>query len=207
MDCVEGKKKTKETLLVLSERLTREEIIIKMPDKTAASVVKALNRLERKYGRRFQQVFKSITVDNGSEFSDCAGIETSLFGRGKRKRTTVYYRHPYSAYEKGTNENINKMIRRFLPKGTDFRKVSVEYVERVETWINNDPREILGFETSETLFGKYLAEAARKGFKKIFLHLLLTFANRTDELQAKNRKYVVFPFALCYTLHCSSEEL
>lgn len=60
------------------------------------------------------------------------------------------------------------MIRRFLPKGTDFRKVSVEYVERVETWINNDPREILGFETSETLFGKYLAEAARKGFKKFF---------------------------------------
>lgn len=160
MDCVEGKKKTKETLLVLSERLTRQEIIIKMPDKTAASVVKALNRLERKYGRRFPQIFKSITVDNGSEFADCAGIEKSIFGRGKRKRTTVYYCHPYSAYERGTNENINKMIRRFLPKGTDFRQVSVEYVARVETWINNYPREILGFETSGALFEKYLAEAA-----------------------------------------------
>lgn len=160
MDCVEGKKKTKETLLVLSERLTRQEIIIKMPDKTATSVVKALNRLERKYGRRFPQIFKSITVDNGSEFADCAGIEKSIFGRGKRKRTTVYYCHPYSAYERGTNENINKMIRRFLPKGTDFRQVSVEYVARVETWINNYPREILGFETSGALFEKYLAEAA-----------------------------------------------
>lgn len=160
MDCVEGKKKTKETLLVLSERLTRQEIIIKMPDKTATSVVKALNRLERKYGRRFPQIFKSITVDNGSEFADCAGIEKSIFGRGKRKRTTVYYCHPYSAYERGTNENINKMIRRFLPKGTDFRQVSVEYVARVETWINNYPREILGFETSEALFERYLAEAA-----------------------------------------------
>lgn len=160
MDCVEGKKKTKETLLVLSERLTRQEIIIKMPDKTAASVVKALNRLERKYGRRFPQIFKSITVDNGSEFADCAGIEKSIFGKGKRKRTTVYYCHPYSAYERGTNENINKMIRRFLPKGTDFRQVSVEYVARVETWINNYPREILGFETSGALFEKYLAEAA-----------------------------------------------
>ena len=160
MDCVEGKKKTKETLLVLSERLTRREIIIKMPDKTAASVVKALNRLERKYGRRFPQIFKSITVDNGSEFADCAGIEKSIFGRGKRKRTTVYYCHPYSAYERGTNENINKMIRRFLPKGTDFRQVSVEYVARIETWINNYPREILGFETSGALFEKYLAEAA-----------------------------------------------
>lgn len=160
MDCVEGKKKTKETLLVLSERLTRREIIVKMPDKTAASVVKALNRLERKYGRRFPQIFKSITVDNGSEFADCAGIEKSIFGRGKRKRTTIYYCHPYSAYERGTNENINKMIRRFLPKGTDFRQVSVEYVARVETWINNYPREILGFETSGALFEKYIAEAA-----------------------------------------------
>ena len=160
MDCVEGKKKTKETLLVLSERLTRQEIIIKMPDKTATSVVKALNRLERKYGRRFPQIFKSITVDNGSEFADCAGIEKSIFGRGKRKRTTVYYCHPYSAYERGTNENINKMIRRFLPKGTDFRQVSAEYVARVETWINNYPREILGFETSGSLFERYLAEAA-----------------------------------------------
>lgn len=160
MDCVEGKKKTKETLLVLSERLTRQEIIIKMPDKTAASVVKALNRLERKYGRRFRQIFKSITVDNGSEFSDCAGMEKSIFGRGKRKRTTIFYCHPYSAYERGTNENTNKMIRRFLPKGTDFRQVSVEYVARVEAWINNYPREILGFETSGALFEKYLAEAA-----------------------------------------------
>lgn len=103
---------------------------------------------------------ESITVDNGSEFADCAGIEKSIFGRGKRQRTTVYYCHPYSAYERGTNENINKMIRRFLPKGTDFRQVSVEYVERVEAWINNYPREILGFETSGALFEKYLAEAA-----------------------------------------------
>lgn len=160
MDCVEGKKKTKETLLVLSERLTRREIIIKMPDKTAASVVKALNRLERKYGRRFPQIFKSITVDNGSEFADCAGIEKSIFGRGKRKRTTVYYCHPYSAYERGTNENINKMIRRFLPKGTDFRKVTVAYIQRVEDWINSYPREILGFETSADLFDRHLAAAA-----------------------------------------------
>lgn len=160
MDCVEGKKKTKEALLVLSERLTRREIIIKMPDKTAASVVKALNRLERKYGRRFRQIFKSITVDNGSEFQDLSGMETSIFGRGKRKRTTIYYCHPYSAYERGTNENINKMIRRFLPKGTDFRKVTAAYIQRVEDWINAYPREVLGFETSGALFEKYLAEAA-----------------------------------------------
>ena len=158
MDCVEGKKRTKETLLVLSERLTRREIIIKMPDKTTASVVKALNRLERKFGRRFKKVFKSITVDNGSEFADCAGMEKSIFG--SRKRTTVYYCHPYSAYERGTNENINKMIRRFLPKGTDFRKITAAYIQRVETWINNYPREVLGFQSAADLFGKELAAIA-----------------------------------------------
>ncbi len=159
MDCVEGKKRTKEVLLVLSERLTRREIIIKMPDKTAASVVKALNTLERKYGRRFKKIFKSITVDNGSEFQDCDGMEASIFGKGRQKRTTIYYCHPYSAYERGTNENINKMIRRFLPKGTDFRKVTVAYIQRVEDWINNYPREILGFETSGDLFNRHLAAA------------------------------------------------
>ena len=146
-------------MFVLSERLTRQEIIIKMPDQTSTSVVAALNKLERRYGRRFSQIFKSITFDNGSEFADCAGIEKSVYGKD-RKRTKVYYCHPYSAYERGTNENINKMIRRFLPKGTDFRKVTAAYIQRVETWINNYPREILGFETSENLFKINLAAIA-----------------------------------------------
>lgn len=160
MDCVEGKKRTKETLLVLSERLTRREIIIKMPDKTMASVVTALNRLERKYGKRFRKIFKSITVDNGSEFQDCTGMEKSIFGRGKKKRTTVYYCHPYSAYERGTNENINKMIRRFLPKGTDFRPITEFYIQRIEDWINNYPREVLGFASAADIFARYFASAA-----------------------------------------------
>ena len=150
---------SRESLFVLSERLTRNEIIIKMPDQTAASVVAALNKLERRFGKKFSQIFKSITFDNGSEFMDCAGIEKSVYGKD-RKRTKVYYCHPYSAYERGTNENINKMIRRFLPKGTDFRKVTAAYIQRVETWINNYPREILGFETSGSLFERYVAEAA-----------------------------------------------
>lgn len=157
-DCVCGKKKTKEALFVLSERLTRQEIIMKIPDQTAASVVAALNKLERRYGKRFAKVFKSITFDNGSEFADCAGIEKSIYGKN-RKRTKVYYCHPYSAYERGTNENINKMIRRFLPKGTDFRKVTAAYILRVETWINNYPREILGFASSNDLFTLHLAAA------------------------------------------------
>ncbi len=99
----------------------------------------ALNRLEHRFGKRFAAIFKSITFDNGSEFMDCAGIEKSVYGKDN-KRTKVYYCHPYSAYERGTNENINKMIRRFLPKGTDFRKVTAEYIKRVETVVGMNKR-------------------------------------------------------------------
>lgn len=88
MDCVEGKKKTKETLLVLSERKARKEIMIKMKDQTAGSVVAALDRLERRYGTLFYKIFQTITVDNGSEFADVEGLERSC--RRKGKRTTVF---------------------------------------------------------------------------------------------------------------------
>lgn len=155
-DCVCGKKKTKESLFVLSERLTRQEIIIKIPNQTSTSIISAINKLERKYGKQFPKIFKSITFDNGSEFSDCESIERSIYD-GSKKRTKAYYCHPYSAFERGTNENINKMIRRFLPKGTDFGKVTAAYIRRVETWINNYPREILGYLSSNDLFISYLS--------------------------------------------------
>ncbi|MFQ8765693.1 MAG: IS30 family transposase [Oscillospiraceae bacterium] len=144
MDSVLGKKKTKPALLVLSERLSRKELIIKVQDHTAASVVRALDRLERKMGSpAFRATFKSITVDNGSEFTDVDGMERSC--RRKGPRTKVYYCHPYSSWERGTNENTNGLIRRWFPKGTDFSKVSVQEIQKVEDWLNTYPREILGF--------------------------------------------------------------
>ena len=140
---VGGQKKGKSCLLVLSERMTREEIIIKMKDKKASSVVHALNMLERKYGsRKFREKFKTITCDNGVEFLDGKGIEKSRYTKGNR--TTLYYCHPYSAWERGTNENINRMIRRFFAKGIDFDTVTTKQVQFVEDWINNYPRKILG---------------------------------------------------------------
>ncbi len=140
---VGGQGKGKSCLLVLSERMTREEIVVKMKDKKTSSTVHALNMLEKKYGSRaFRQKFKTITVDNGVEFLDSNGIEKSRYTKGNR--TTLYYCHPYSSWERGTNENINRMIRRFFPKGTDFDKVSVKQVKMVEAWINNYPRKILG---------------------------------------------------------------
>lgn len=154
MDCVEGKKKTKDTLLTLSERFTRREIIIKIPNKTSASVVNALNTLERKFGMLFPQIFKTITVDNGVEFSDCLGMETSINGG---QRTKVYYCHPYSSYERGTNERLNREIRRKIPKGSDLTTYTDEEIQSVEDWMNNYPREVLGFATPNELFNACLS--------------------------------------------------
>lgn len=159
MDSVLGKKKTKEALLVLSERYSRKEIIIKVKDHTSASVVRALDRLERKMGSpAFRATFQSITVDNGSEFADVAGMERSC--RRKGPRTKVYYCHPYSSWERGTNENTNGLIRRWFPKGTDFGKVTTQEVQAVEDWLNAYPREILGFLSAGAVFDAGFAALA-----------------------------------------------
>ena len=143
MDTVIGKRRTKPNLLVLSERKTRYELIVKLPDKTSQSVITALGKIEQEYGKEmFNKVFRSITVDNGVEFSRLT----------KSVRTELYYCHPYSAYERGTNENINKMIRRFFPKGTDFRGEPPEYIRAVQNWINDYPREILNYQSAAMLF-------------------------------------------------------
>ncbi len=155
MDTVVSAGKSKKRLLVLTERLTRDEIIVLMKDGTMASVVQALDRLERGRGaRRFAQVFKTITVDYGSEFQDCAGIERSCLR--KQPRTHIYYCHPYSAYERGTNEVTNRMVRRWLPKGTSFDKLTRKEVQRIEDWINDYPREILGGRCARNVMQEYL---------------------------------------------------
>ncbi len=156
MDCVCGK--TKPVLLVLSERLTRKEIIFKMENQKTISVVKCLNILERRFGKTFKKLFKSITVDNGSEFADFHGIEKSSYGHGKR--TSVFYCHPYCSSERGTNERLNREIRRLIPKGSDIGKYTIQDIQRVEDWVNNYPREIFNYATSSELFEKHLQAIA-----------------------------------------------
>lgn len=153
MDCVCGP--TKDSLLVFSERLTRKELIFKIPAQQSKYVVRTLNVLERRYGKIFRKVFRTITVDNGSEFADTDGMEKSSYGKGTR--TKIFYCHPYSSYERGTNERLNREIRRLLPKGTNLSHVSDTEVKRVEDWVNSYPREVLGYATSEELFTEQLA--------------------------------------------------
>ncbi len=153
MDCILSKKYTKDTLLTFTERLTRFEIMFKMPNHKAETVVRYVNKLEKRFGKRFRQLFKSITVDNGVEFSDFKGLEKSIYGG---KRTSVYYCHPYTSCERGSNERLNREIRRLIPKGTDLSIISDKRIKDVETWVNNYPREIFGYATSAEMFALQL---------------------------------------------------
>lgn len=138
-------------LLALTARKSRREILVKIPDGTTESVVRALDAIERKLGTKlFRKIFATITVDNGSEFQDCEGMERSR--RSRRKRTHIYYCHPYSSWERGSNENANAMARRWFPKGTNFSELTNEDVQRVEDWINTYPRGILGGKCSQNVF-------------------------------------------------------
>ena len=153
-----GKRKTTRALLTLTERKTRKEIIIAIPNRKAETVVKALDALERKLGaRRFRAIFKSITFDNGTEFAAAEELERSCINK-HLPRTKVYFCHPYSSWERGTNENTNGMIRRRFPKGTNFAAVTNAQITQAENWINNYPRKILGYKSSEIVFRECLRE-------------------------------------------------
>ena len=148
----------KPALLVLTERLSRKELIIKMRDRTSASVVRALNRLERSMGaKKFTDTFRTITVDNGSEFANVDGMENSGL-RKSEKRTKVYYCHAHHSWERGSNENANRLIRRWFPKGTDFSKVTAAQIAALQDWINNYPRKVLNWSISNTVYELYMQQ-------------------------------------------------
>ena len=148
-DLIIGKRKKGWVLLTFTERMTREEIIIKIKGKANEYVIKAMNGLERKYGKRFYSKFKTITFDNGVEFMDYCGMEKSCLR--KKKRTNIYYAHPYCSGERGTNENNNRMIRRWIPKGVSMENISPSYIKQIENWLNNYPRNMFGYKSSNML--------------------------------------------------------
>ena len=156
MDLVVGPTRgSNAALLTLVERKHRRTIIRKLPDKTQASVLKALKGIERLYGApRFRRLFKSITVDNGSEFLDFEALEASVFSQ--QQRTRIFYAHPFSSWERGSNENANRIIRRFVAKGRDIASFTRQAIMAIEAWINDYPRRLLDFMTPNELFIKEL---------------------------------------------------
>ena len=137
-------------LVTLVERKTGIGLIFNAGSREQEKIVEIMDGLQAEYGDHFKSIFKSVTLDNGSEFSDSAGIE-------KDGRTRVYYAHPYSSFERGTNENWNGIVRRFIPKGKSFDKLTDTDLRRINHYINTLPRKRFGYRTPLDLWNEQVA--------------------------------------------------
>ena len=123
---------------------------IDLPEKLRRSPKKTqVHKNKRILGRSIEEhwddVFKTITTDNGSDFSTLSDLETL-------SKTLVYFAHPYTSCEKGSVERHNGLIRRFIPKGKRIDSYSNEQIAQVELWCNGLPRKLLGYRTPDELF-------------------------------------------------------
>jgi len=147
-DLIVGKY-NRSALGTLVERTTRTTILIPIKDRKAETVAKAFAKEVKKLP---QQMKLSMTYDQGREmaqhklFTDITGVK-------------VYFAHPRSPWERGTNENTNGLIRQFFPKGTDFNKVSRYEVKKVQDLLNGRPRQTLGFKKPYQIFNQLMNSA------------------------------------------------
>jgi len=134
-------------LQVLVERKTRYARLCKLPAKQAAAVKRSISNALGRYPRHLR---RSITYDNGSENTQHVAIN-------KRLGTASYFCEPMHSWEKGSVENVAGLVRRRLPKRTDFAMVSVAQVKKTEHWLNSLPRKCLGFKTPAEAFRQSVA--------------------------------------------------
>ena len=143
-------KDNKSALGTLVERTTRFLIIVPLKNKTAAEVRKAFQRELKKLP---QELKKSMTHDNGLEMA-----EHKLFT--KNTNINVFFCHPYSSWERATNENTNGLIRDFWPKKTDFREISKYQIKKVQKLLNERPRKVLNWKSPAEVFNNLVDNAA-----------------------------------------------
>ena len=154
-DTVRGKKtKGDGAILTLVERTTRFQVVFKLKACTSKAVYMAINKMEQSLGfEAFKQLFQSITLDNGNEFARYAEIARKP--GCKHPRTTVFFAHPYAAFERGSNENGNRLLRRKIRKGLSLKSFSAEMIRGVSTMINQKKRKILNYQSASELFRAY----------------------------------------------------
>jgi len=127
-------------LLVLTERKTRLQLIRKLENRTALHTEGRIKGLIEEY----PDSIKTLTSDNGSEFMKVDEIERLGVG--------YFYAHSFSSWERGSNENNNKLIRRFIPKGKDIRDITEEELKSIEEWMNNYPRKLFNGKSSKEMY-------------------------------------------------------
>ena len=143
---VSGRGKTKACFATIAERKTRYYIVIKLPNRTGEEMAKALIS---ELSKLPQGAVKTITCDRGSEFSEWREIENRL-------NCNMYFADPYCAWQKGTNENLNGLLREFYPKGKNLERVSEKTLKKNLALINARPKKVLNFQKPIDLFNEYL---------------------------------------------------
>ncbi|MCI5644088.1 MAG: IS30 family transposase [Peptoniphilus sp.] len=141
---VPKKNKEEASLITITERKTRMEIILKVESKKSKLVNASLENLLGKL-EDSTSIFRSITSDNGLEFASLTELERKYVG-------DVYYCHPNNPQERGSNEKHNSLIRRFLPKGKSLLDYCEDHYIKIMNWMNNLPRKILNYRTPLEVF-------------------------------------------------------
>jgi len=139
-------KNNRSALGTLVERTTRTTILVPVKNREAETVAKAFAKEVKKLPK---QMKLSMTYDQGREMAKHK-LFTNITG------VKVYFAHPRSPWERGTNENTNGLIRQFFPKGTDFNKVSRYEVKKVQDLLNGRPRQALNFEKPYKVFNQLI---------------------------------------------------
>ena len=142
IDTVIGVRESSPCLLVLTDRKTRFEIVRLIKGKKSEYVIEELKKIAKKY----KGMIKTLTSDNGSEFMTMSTVEEWGIEH--------FYAHSFCSFERGSNENNNKLIRRFFPKGTDFKKLTKKQIKKLEKWINQYQRKLFEGKTAEYMFLK-----------------------------------------------------
>ena len=144
-DLIVGKN-NRSALGTLVERTTRTTILVPVKNREAEIVAKAFAKEVRKLP---QQMKLTMTYDQGREMAKHK-LFTNITG------VKVYFAHPRSPWERGTNENTNGLIRQFFPKGTDFNKVSKYEIKKVQDLLNGRPRQVLNFQKPYEVFNQLI---------------------------------------------------
>lgn len=144
-DLVMGKDRAS-AIGTLNERTTRAVIIVPLKKRDSESVRKAFEKAFKSIPKEMK---KTLTYDNGSEMA-----QHKIFT--KNTKVKVYFAHPYSPWERPTNENSNGLIRDFFPKGTDFNLVSKKELKEVQDLLNERPRKVLNWSTPKDVFNEYV---------------------------------------------------
>ncbi|WP_298714965.1 IS30 family transposase [uncultured Veillonella sp.] len=147
LDTVRGtKNKTDNVLVTLLERKSRLYVALRCPSARACDVKETLEAWLTTFRKNVElgTICKTITADNGLEFADISELEDEIL--------SIYFAHPYSAWERGSNERHNGLFRRFIPKGQRIENVSADTLQRALHWCNNLPRKILHYKTPQEAF-------------------------------------------------------